>query len=71
MDSFKERDKGLKPPLTIREYVHRLYTENAPSEPMRKSSTRWKTCPPIWVGLKTLYRFGIVRFMSGRALRRH
>lgn len=29
MDSLKERDETAKPPLSIREYVHRLYTENA------------------------------------------
>ena len=30
MDSLRERDESIKPPLPIREYVHRLYTENAP-----------------------------------------
>jgi len=33
MDSLKERAEGIKPPLTIREYVHRSYIENAPSPP--------------------------------------
>ena len=31
MDSLRERDDGVKPPLPIREYVQRLYAENAPS----------------------------------------
>ena len=31
MDSLRERDESFRPPLPIREYVHRLYTENAPS----------------------------------------
>jgi transposase len=30
MDSLRERDESIRPPLPIREYVHRLYTENAP-----------------------------------------
>jgi len=30
MDSRRERDENIKPPLPIREYVYRLYTENAP-----------------------------------------
>jgi transposase len=30
MDSLRERDESIKPPLPIREYVQRLYTENAP-----------------------------------------
>ncbi len=30
MDSLRERAESIKPPLPIREYVHRLYTENAP-----------------------------------------
>ncbi len=30
MDSLRERDESIKPPLSIREYVNRLYTENAP-----------------------------------------
>jgi transposase len=41
MDSLRERDESIKPPLPIREYVHRLYTENAPppqEEPV--------PCPP-------------------------
>jgi IS5 family transposase len=29
MDSLRQRDESIKPPLPIREYVHRLYTENA------------------------------------------
>jgi len=29
MDSLRERDDNIKPPLPIREYVRRLYTENA------------------------------------------
>lgn len=29
MDSLRERDERIRPPLPIREYVHRLYTENA------------------------------------------
>jgi transposase len=29
MDSLRERDESIRPPLPIREYVHRLYTENA------------------------------------------
>jgi transposase len=32
MDSLRERDESIKPPLPIREYVHRLYTENAPPQ---------------------------------------
>jgi len=31
-DSLRERDESIKPPLPIREYVHRLYTENAPPQ---------------------------------------
>ena len=31
MDSLRERDESFRPPLPIREYVHRLYTENTPS----------------------------------------
>ena len=30
MDSLRERGESIRPPLPIREYVHRLYTENAP-----------------------------------------
>lgn len=30
MDSLQERGESIRPPLPIREYVHRLYTENAP-----------------------------------------
>jgi IS5 family transposase len=30
IDSLRERDESIKPPLPIREYVHRLYIENAP-----------------------------------------
>jgi transposase len=30
MDSLQKREESIKPPLSIREYVHRLYTENAP-----------------------------------------
>jgi transposase len=32
MDSLRERDESIKPPLPIREYVQRLYTENAPPQ---------------------------------------
>jgi IS5 family transposase len=32
MDSLRQRDESIKPPLPIREYVERLYTENAPPE---------------------------------------
>jgi hypothetical protein len=32
MDSLQERDESVKPLLPIREYVHRLYTEDAPSQ---------------------------------------
>jgi len=41
MDSLRQRDENIRPPLPIREYVHRLYTENAPvpqEEPV--------PCPP-------------------------
>jgi transposase len=34
MDSLKGRDESIKPPLPIREYVHRLYAENAQEEPV-------------------------------------
>jgi len=30
MDSLRERGEDIRPPLSIREYVKRLYTENAP-----------------------------------------
>jgi transposase len=30
MDSLRERSEGVRPPLPIREYVKRLYTENVP-----------------------------------------
>jgi transposase len=30
MDSLRQRDESIRPPLPIREYVNRLYTENAP-----------------------------------------
>ena len=30
MDSLRERDESITPPLPIREYGHRLYNENAP-----------------------------------------
>ena len=29
MDSLRKRDETIEPPLPIREYVHRLYTDNA------------------------------------------
>ncbi len=32
MDSLRERDESIKPPLPIREYVQRLYTENVPAQ---------------------------------------
>lgn len=41
MDSLVERDESIKPPLSIREYVRRLYTENDPppeEEPLPPSS---------------------------------
>ena len=31
MDSLRERNDSIRPPLPIREYVKRLYTENAPA----------------------------------------
>ena len=41
MDSLRERDESIKPPLPIREYIHRLYTENAPP-----SEEEPVPCPP-------------------------
>jgi transposase len=41
MDSLKERGESLKPPLPIREYVERLYTENA-----LQSQEESAPCPP-------------------------
>jgi len=41
MDSLRERDEGIKPPLPIRKYIQGLYNENAPppqGEPV--------PCPP-------------------------
>jgi len=32
MDSLREKDESIKPPLPIREYVQRLYTENVPPQ---------------------------------------
>jgi transposase len=41
MDSLQERGESLRPPLPIREYVQRLYTENAPS--LQEEAV---SCPP-------------------------
>ena len=42
MDSLRKRDETIEPPLPIREYVHRLYTENASlpkEEPVSSSAS--------------------------------
>lgn len=42
MDSLQERGESIRPPLPIREYVKRLYAENAP--PPQEEAV---SCPPL------------------------